>query len=102
MGNALYGTTFSGGPGAVGTVFGLTLPPVPASITQILPGSDGSVTLFFLGGANSTNVVQATASLAPPTVWQNLSTNVADAVGAWQFTDTNHKAAARFYSSYEN
>jgi len=95
LGSQLYGTTFSGGPGAVGTVFSL---PAPAIITNIVRNPDGTVTLFFLGGPNTTNIIQATGNIIPPSNWQNVSTNVADAAGAWQFTETN--TAARFYRSY--
>lgn len=98
--NSLYGTTFSGGPGGVGTVFNLTIPNPPAVITVIVHNSDGSATLYFLGGPNSTNIVQATASLTPPVTWQKLSTNVADAGGAWQFIETNITNSTQFYRSY--
>jgi uncharacterized repeat protein (TIGR03803 family) len=99
LGNSLYGTTFSAGPGSVGTVFSVPISIPPAVITDIVRNLDGSVTLFFLGGPNSTNVIQTTTSLAPPITWQNVSTNVADAVGAWQFTD-NATNTTRFYRSY--
>jgi uncharacterized repeat protein (TIGR03803 family) len=99
VGNSLYGTTFSGGLGSAGTVFSLHISFPPAMITSIAQNPDGSLTLYFLGGPNSTNVVQATARLAPP-VWENISTNVADASGAWQITDLNVTNAARFYRSY--
>lgn len=98
-GNSLYGTTFSGGPGAAGTVFSIPLPAPPALITNVLSNLNGTVTLHFLGAANSTNVIQATGSLSPPVSWQNVSTNVADASGAWQFTDS-HNPSNRFYRSY--
>jgi uncharacterized repeat protein (TIGR03803 family) len=100
VGNSLYGTTFSGGPGGVGTVFNLTIPYPPAVITSIVHNSDGSATLFFLGGPNSTNIVQATASLTPPIIWNSVSTNIADASGAWQFTGPNSTNSAQFYRSY--
>jgi uncharacterized repeat protein (TIGR03803 family) len=100
VGNSLYGTTFSGGPGAAGTVFSLPIPVLPAVITSVVPHPDGSVTLFFLGGPNSTNIIQATTSLAPPVTWQNVTTNIADAGGAWQFTESNATNATRFYRSY--
>jgi uncharacterized repeat protein (TIGR03803 family) len=98
VGNSLYGTTFSGGPGYVGTVFRLSIGFPPATITNIVLNSDQTVTLFFVGAPGSTNIIQATANLIAPT-WQNLSTNVADAAGSWQFTDgvTN---SSRFYHSY--
>jgi uncharacterized repeat protein (TIGR03803 family) len=99
-GNSLYGTTFSGGPGGVGTVFNLTIPYPPAVITGIVLNSDGSATLHFLGGPGSTNIIQTTTSLMPPVEWQNVSTNVADAVGAWQFIKTNTTNSTQFYRSY--
>jgi uncharacterized repeat protein (TIGR03803 family) len=95
-GNTLYGTTFAGGPGAVGTVFGVAIP-APVVITSILNNLNGSVTLNFSGGPNSTNVVQATSDLsATPIIWQNVSTNLADGNGWWQFTDVTI-SSNRFY-----
>jgi uncharacterized repeat protein (TIGR03803 family) len=100
LGNSLYGTTFSGGPGGMGTVFSMTIPLPPAVITNIISNVNGSVALYFLGSANSTNVIQALTNLVSP-AWQNLSTNKADANGAWQFTDTNApQFPARFYRSF--
>ena len=99
VGNALYGTTFSGGPGGAGTVFGIPLPAPPAVITNMVLNPNNSVTLFFLGGPNSTNVIQAASNLISPIAWQNISTNVADVNGAWQFTDSNN-TTTRFYRSY--
>lgn len=101
LGNSIYGTTFAGGPGGVGTVFSIPLPNPPAVITNATQNVDGSITISFLGMPNSTNVVQVASSLNPPIVWQNVSTNVADANGAWQFTDTNNGMATRFYRSYQ-
>jgi uncharacterized repeat protein (TIGR03803 family) len=101
LGNSVYGTTFSGGPGGVGTVFSIPLPSPPATITNTVQNPDGSVTLYFLGAANSTNVIQIAANLTPPVAWQNISTNVADAGGAWQYTDTNLTTTFRFYRSYQ-
>lgn len=98
-GNSLCGTAYGGGAGAAGTVFSLSIPPSPAVIMNIVQNADGSLTLFFLGSANSTNIIQATANLAPPVAWQNISTNVADGTGAWQFTDTS-QFSAQFYRSY--
>ena len=99
LGNSLYGTAFSGGPGAAGTVFSIPLPAPPAIITNIVWNGNGTVTLYFLGGVNSTNVIQTAPSLTAPVPWQNISTNVADAGGAWQFTDSNN-SSNRFYRSY--
>jgi uncharacterized repeat protein (TIGR03803 family) len=100
LGNTLFGTTFSGGPGGAGTIFILTIPNPAAIITNIVSSINGTVTLYFLGGPNSTNIIQSTASLASPVVWQNVSTNVADGSGAWQFIDNNTISVTRFYRSY--
>jgi uncharacterized repeat protein (TIGR03803 family) len=100
LGNSLYGTTFGGGPGGEGTVFGVAIPYPPALITSIVHNSNGSITLYFLGGPSSTNVIQFTASLAAPAVWSNVATNVADVSGAWQFTEPNATNSTRFYRSY--
>jgi len=97
--NALYGTAFSGGPGASGTAFRIPIPAPPAVITNILKNGDGTVTLHFLGGPNSTNIIQAAATMASPTDWQDISTNVADANGEWQFSETGNNSN-RFYRSY--
>jgi len=102
LGNSLYGAAFGGGPGAAGTVFSLPIPAPPAVITNVINNLNGGVILNFIGGPDSTNVVQATASLTPPVAWQNVSTNVADANGTWQFVDSNNAFAARFYRSYES
>jgi len=100
VGNSLFGTAFSGGSGGAGTVFSLPIGGVPAMITNIVVNPDRTVTLFFIGAPDSTNIVQATTNLGLPTPWQSLSTNVADANGIWQFTDgiTN---STQFYRSYE-
>jgi uncharacterized repeat protein (TIGR03803 family) len=100
LGNSLYGTTFTGGPGGAGTVFVVPIPQPPAIITNIIQNADGSVTLFFSGAPISTNIVQAATHLTPPVVWQNVSTNVADGNGAWQFTDSSNNTGTKFYRSY--
>ena len=101
FGNSVYGTTFSGGPGGVGTVFSIPLPSPPAVITNTVQNLDGTITLHFLGVPNSTNIIQAATNLAPPINWQNVSTNIADANGVWQFTDGDNVTATRFYRSYQ-
>jgi len=101
LGRALYGTTFSGGPGGAGTVFNVAIPYPPAWITNIVQNANGSVTLYFLGGPNSTNVIQAATALRPPDSWQNISTNTADGGGFWQFTDpTASQFPMQFYRSF--
>jgi uncharacterized repeat protein (TIGR03803 family) len=99
LGNALYGTAFSGGPGGVGTVFNVPIPLPPAVITNIVRNPDGSVTLYFAGGAG-TNVIQATANLLPPVTWSNLATNTANTNSEWQFTEAIATNSDRFYRSY--
>jgi uncharacterized repeat protein (TIGR03803 family) len=100
VGTMLYGTASGGGPGGEGTVFALALPLPPALITNVLWNVNGSVTLDFLGSANSTNVIQAATGLASP-AWQNISTNTASTFGTWQFTDTNTwQYPARYYRSF--
>jgi uncharacterized repeat protein (TIGR03803 family) len=100
VGNSLYGTTFGGGPGSVGTVFKLPIPLAPVMVTNIALNPDRTVTLFFVGVPGSTNVIQATTNLALPITWQNVSTNVADGDGTWQFTETTAASSSRFYRSY--
>jgi uncharacterized repeat protein (TIGR03803 family) len=100
VGNSLYGTTFSGGPGSVGTVFSFPIPISSAAITNIVLNGDHTVTLSFVGAPDSTNIIQAATNLNSPTVWQNISTNVADSAGAWQFTDSIATNSSRFYRSY--
>jgi uncharacterized repeat protein (TIGR03803 family) len=99
LGNTLYGTAAGGGPGGVGTVFAVAIPPAPAIITNIVRNANNTVTLHFVGEPFSTNIIQFTPSLVSPVAWQNLSTNVADANGAWQFTDGSNPIT-RFYRSY--
>jgi uncharacterized repeat protein (TIGR03803 family) len=97
--NSLYGTAFSGGPGSAGTLFALPLSVSPAVITNILY-ENGSVTLFFVGEPNTTNIVQKTPELLPVSNWQNVSTNIADANGVWQFTEADATDPTQFYRSY--
>jgi hypothetical protein len=99
VGNTVYGTAFSGGPGSAGAVFGLPISAPPAVITNVIRNADGTVTLFFQGSPDSTNIVQATTNIAP-SLWENASTNVADAGGAWQFTEGTATNDTRFYRSY--
>jgi uncharacterized repeat protein (TIGR03803 family) len=98
--NSLYGTTFSGGPGSAGTVFALPIATSPATIRNLVLNGDHTVTLFFIGTPDSTNIIQATTGLESPTVWHNISTNVGDSAGAWQFTDSIATNSSRFYRSY--
>ena len=69
----------------------------PAFIDSVVHNPDSSATLYFANGPNLTNIVQASADL---NAWQNVSTNIGDANGFWQFNDTNTGLAALFYRSY--
>ena len=69
----------------------------PAYVNSILQNSDSSLTVYFANSPGSTNVIQTTTDL---NTWQNVSTNVADGNGLWQFTDTTTAAwPYRFYRS---
>lgn len=83
-------------------MFRLPLAPPRAVITNIVHGLDGSVTLYFVGGPNTTNIIQSTADQAGPGGWRDVSTNVADAGSAWQFTQTNLTTPRRVYRSYSH
>jgi hypothetical protein len=73
---------------------------VLAMISKPHRNSNGSFTLNLLTTPNTTNRVLAATNLAPSAVWQPITTNVAPANGAWQFTDTNaSRYQARFYRS---
>ena len=70
----------------------------PAFINSIIQNPDSSMTLHVANSPGFTNIIQATANLG---IWQNISTNVGDANGFWQFTDTNTSVfPAKFYRSY--
>jgi hypothetical protein len=56
------------------------------------------MTLYFANNPGSTNIIQTAPDLG---TWQNVSTNLADGNGLWQFTDTNASLLpAQFYRSY--
>ncbi|MGA2855184.1 MAG: chitobiase/beta-hexosaminidase C-terminal domain-containing protein, partial [Verrucomicrobiota bacterium] len=68
-------------------------------VTNIVNGSNGSMTLSFVGLPNATTRIWATTNLALPSSWQPIFTNVTTSPGGtWQFTDTNNAAyPMRFY-----
>ncbi len=73
---------------------------VRPSITRIVHSVGGGVTINFTGGAGEMYLVQAATNLAPPVVWQTISTNTAGTNGTWQFTDNPTPARPmRFYRS---
>jgi len=59
--------------------------------------SGSTVTLNFASVPNSTNVVQYTLIVSPPT-WTPISTNVAGANGLWQFIYSNAPPSGYFRS----
>jgi beta-xylosidase len=70
----------------------------PAMISDIIKNPDSTMTLYFANSPGSTNRVQASSDL---TAWQNVSTNVGDSNGFWQFNDTNASVSpGQFYRSY--
>jgi hypothetical protein len=92
----------------IGTIFSsLTLPNIaPQSaggysviITNIVRGTNGRVTLSFLGLPNSTTRLWASTNLASPASWQPIFTNTTTSTnGTWQFVDTNSVGyPTRFY-----
>lgn len=68
----------------------------PAFVDDVAQNPDASMTLYFAGTPGYTNVVQASPDLA---TWHPVSTNIGDANGFWQFTDTN-ASPVQFYRSY--
>ena len=54
------------------------------------------MTVSFSGTPYAEYVVQASARLVP-SLWQNVSTNVAGADGRWTFEEATGRALQRFY-----
>src|SRR6185369_6138986 len=70
------------------------------NIIGIVTNLDGNVTINFAGIPGRNYLVQAATNLAPPVIWQTLSTNAAGTNGLWSFADleaTNY--AQRYYRS---
>ena len=71
---------------------------LPAFITGIVLNSNSSMTLYFANSPGFTNIIQASTDLS---TWQNVSTNIGDSNGFWQFTDANASLIpAQFYRSF--
>jgi hypothetical protein len=68
-------------------------------VTNIIRGTNGRITLNFVGLPNATTRLWATTNLASPASWQPIFTNTTTTTnGTWQFTDTNTVGKpARFY-----
>ena len=67
--------------------------PITAGIKN---NRDGTVTVSFSGTPYAEYVVQASARLVP-SLWQNVSTNVAGADGRWTFEEATGRDPQRFY-----
>jgi hypothetical protein len=82
---------------ATSSVASLTV--VTPLVTNIVNGTNGSVTLSFVGLPNATTRIWATTNLALPSSWQPIFTNTTTSPGGtWQFTDTNTAGyPVRFY-----
>jgi len=65
----------------------------PLSFTQTGSG----LQLQFTGDPGQPYVLQTTADLTPPILWESVSTNNASAEGLWQYTDPNLDATRKFY-----
>ena len=70
----------------------------PPFINSLVKNPDSSMTLYFANSPGFTNVIQTSSDLS---AWQNVSTNIGDANGFWQFTDTNAGLIpVHFYRSF--
>jgi len=68
-------------------------------VTGLVRGTNGTVTLSFVGLPNATTRVWATTNVALPASWQPIFTNTLTSTnGTWQFIDTSAtNYPARFY-----
>ncbi|MEX1048896.1 MAG: choice-of-anchor tandem repeat GloVer-containing protein [Akkermansiaceae bacterium] len=97
VGNALFGTTFAGGPGGSGTVFRI---PIPLTAQVSATGNpNGTVNATFVGrGAPGSNYrVQTTSDLASPASWQNLVVQPANASGFVLYPESDLNQPKKFY-----
>jgi beta-xylosidase len=70
----------------------------PAFINDIIENPDSSMTLYFANSPGFTNIIQTSTNLS---IWQDVSTNIGDSNGFWQFTDTSASLVpAQYYRSY--
>lgn len=66
--------------------FGIPINETTPAVLQMVRELDGSLHLQVLGQTNQQYVIQGATSLTPPTIWQNLSTNIATG-GVIQYVD---------------
>ncbi len=67
----------------------LILAATKPSINNIVPGSNGTMTLTVFSSPMVTNEVQWTTNLSNPVVWRTLATQLPQTNDLWKFTDTN-------------
>ena len=84
-----------GTPNGINLINVLTQTPY---IYNFARNTNGAMTLYSVCVPGSTNLVLSATNLAPPIIWQAISTNVAGSNGDWQFSDTNApRYKFRFY-----
>ena len=71
--------------------------PSPKAIGILADGKSATVTVTFSGTAGNQYLVQTASNLAPPVLWNSISTNTAGTNGLWLFTDSITNALQRFY-----
>jgi hypothetical protein len=76
------------------------LPP-PEAIGILADANSATVTVTFSGTAGNQYLVQTASNLAPPVLWNSVSTNTAGTNGLWVFTDSITNALRRFYRAAE-
>ncbi|HUE35860.1 MAG TPA: choice-of-anchor tandem repeat GloVer-containing protein, partial [Candidatus Acidoferrum sp.] len=94
--NTLYGTAVNGGPNGNGTVFAISLTPLPpAPIVSSLGFSHGQFQMFVNNTATQTCTVQMSTNLLSTNWFSLLVTN--PPAGSFLFTDTSATNKQRFY-----
>jgi hypothetical protein len=73
--------------------------PVPSLkvISILADGKSATITVTFSGTAGNEYLVQTASNLAPPVLWNSISTNTAGPNGLWVFTDSITNASQRNY-----
>jgi sugar lactone lactonase YvrE len=77
---------------ASSSVVTLTLTTAPIIFQVATRNADGTMTFTGTGTPSIPHILQATASLTPPVVWQSIATNVSSSSGQWTFTETSNPA----------
>lgn len=102
-GNTFFGGTLQGGTNGAGTIFELQLPAPAVSFGSFTSQPGNNFGFGFVGGAGASYVIQGNGDLSNPSGWQDLSTNVTDADGNSQFTDSSvSNRPVRFYRAVPN